>query len=246
MDDNPFFKKYANDYSKSKSHRYGEDLKILVSMIPENLDLCLDVATGTGFTAVEISKNCKNVIALDETENMLSKARELMNDKNIKNISFVKSSFESYVTDLKFDLITIRRAFHHFKDKNFFMEKAHELLKNGGFLIIADMLAPDNDIDDNFNRLERIRDETHVGALRLDEYISLAKEHGFSILSLKTNVEKLSFINWLYPVKMESETGKKCFEFIKSLNNDELLRIGFDINSMSINKKRIIIKMEKQ
>jgi len=65
--DNPFFKNFAEEYSKSKSHRYGDDLTILSNLRGEDNEVCLDIAAGTGFTTIELSKRCKRVIALDQT-----------------------------------------------------------------------------------------------------------------------------------------------------------------------------------
>lgn len=245
MSDNPFFEKYADGYARSNSHAKGQDLDLLMSALPENLNVCLDVATGTGFTAAALSRKCRKVVAIDETENMLEKARDLMKQRGINNVEFVKTSFEDYETDLKFDVITIRRALHHFQDKDAFFEKASKFLSKNGIIAIADMVSPEDDADDNFNRLERTRDPTHVGALKISEYRALAIKHDLTVRSINTNMEELTFDQWLYPVPMESETGQRCLAFIRSLNRDQLKKIGFDAGRMVLKKERIIITLMK-
>ncbi|MCY0851672.1 MAG: class I SAM-dependent methyltransferase, partial [Thermoplasma acidophilum] len=150
MSDNPFFEKYADGYAKSISHAKGQDLDLLIAAIPDNLDLCLDVATCTGFTAAALSGKCRKVIAIDETENMIEKAKDLMANRKIDNVELVKTSFENYTTDQKFDAITIRRALHHFVNKDAFFEKASNLLSPRGIIAIADMVSPEDDNEDNF------------------------------------------------------------------------------------------------
>jgi len=96
MPENPFFKNYANEYSKSKSHKTGNDLVVLDEMINFRSDNCLDVATGTGFTALELSKKCKNVIAIDQTQSMIDKAKELMDSNGVHNVNFLNTDFEKF------------------------------------------------------------------------------------------------------------------------------------------------------
>ncbi|KAA8921857.1 class I SAM-dependent methyltransferase, partial [Thermoplasma sp.] len=216
---------------------------LLISAIPDDLDACLDVATGTGFTAAALSKKCRRVIAIDETENMIDKARELMKERGIQNVEFVKTPFETFSTDIKFDAITIRRALHHFTDKDLFFRKASGLLSGRGIIAIADMVSPEEDAEDNFNRLERTRDPTHVGALKISEYRDLASKHGLIIRSTNTTIEELTFDEWLYPVPMDSETGQKCLSFIRSLNSDQLRKMRFDPEKMILRKERIIITL---
>ncbi|MCL4344490.1 MAG: methyltransferase domain-containing protein [Nitrososphaerota archaeon] len=246
MADNPFFKEYAEGYAKSKSHASGSDLFRLVSIVKKNSNLCLDIATGTGFTAAELSKRCRKVVAIDETENMIRKAVELMNQLKIKNVEFIKSNLENFETADKYDVITIRRALHHFQNKDLFFKKCHTLLKDDGVLIIADMISPEEDTEDNFNKLERIRDPTHVGALKLSEYYEFAEKYGYSIRYEDTVIEDLGFEEWLYPVPLSSDTGKNCLEFISQLSDDQLANMHYDRNKMVLSKHRVIIALSKK
>ncbi len=245
MSDNPFFEKYAKDYAVSRSHEKGSDLGVLSEMIGNGRSRCLDVATGTGFTAASIASSCDRVIALDETEAMIGKARDLMMQRGIKNVEFVHSSFEDYRTKMKFDAITIRRALHHFSDKNAFFRKAFDLLETGGILAIADMLSPAEDINDNFNTLERTRDKTHIGALKQHEFLELFSQNHFADVKYEVVEERLKFAEWLYPVDENSETGINCRNFLKSLSENDQTTIGYDSKDDTITKKRIIITGRK-
>jgi len=245
MPENPFFKTYANEYSKSKSHKTGNDLVVLDEMINFRSGNCLDVATGTGFTALELSKKCKNVIAIDQTQSMIDKAKELMDSNGVHNVNFLNTDFEKFESRLKYDIITIRRALHHFNDKDIFFKRSNELLKINGYLIIVDMLSPENDVQDLFNKLERIRDRTHVGALKDKDYEYYFKKFGFKIIEKKTVTEDMSFSEWLYPIKENSEIASQCFNFLKNLRDDDLKILGYDMKNQIIHKKRIIVKAEK-
>ncbi len=245
MTENPFFKNFANEYSKSKSHKFGEDLTLLDQMIEGGVEKCLDIATGTGFTALVLSKKCKMVVAIDQTSSMADKASELFRSNNLNNIELRIVNFEDFSSDYEFDVITIRRALHHFKDKDIFFKKANHLTKMNGSLIIADMISPENDSLDIFNALERLRDPTHVGALKENNLKSYLEKYGFKILDSRISIEDLSFSDWLYPVDPSSEIGKKCREFLEDLDEISLHNIGYDPHKGTLHKKRIIVRGKK-
>ena len=67
-----FFTRHAEGYAKSKGHASGPDLTALIDALdPKSFEVALDVATGTGFTAMELSRRLKSVVATDITEKML-------------------------------------------------------------------------------------------------------------------------------------------------------------------------------
>lgn len=246
MTDNPFFKNYADEYARSVSHKSGEDLFYLSNMVENNKDICLDVATGTGYTAIELSKKCRKVVALDQTAAMLEKAKELARSKGVTNIEFVNMDFEKFNPAVKFDVITIRRALHHFTDKELFFRKCNSILVEGGLLIIADMLSPERDDKDIFNKLERIRDPTHVSALKERDYNDLSQKFGFEFSDKITSVEKMTVEDWLYPLKRDTEAGKRCIEFLNEIDEDTANSINYDRLNRRIFKQRIIIKFKKR
>jgi len=74
-----FFNKNADSYATSKSHANDDDLKILINSLNlKNNYIALDIATGTGFTAIELAKHVNKVFAIDITDNMINKAKNLL------------------------------------------------------------------------------------------------------------------------------------------------------------------------
>ncbi len=70
----------------------------------------LDIGCGTGIYALELAKRCKEVVALDSSENMLSRLNQKMDDQQVKNISCIhgdwkewKVSHQNY--NKKFDIV---------------------------------------------------------------------------------------------------------------------------------------------
>jgi ubiquinone/menaquinone biosynthesis C-methylase UbiE len=198
-----FFSKHAEDYAKSDSHAHGSDLGRLIELLQTRLDeIALDVATGTGFTAMELAKKVNRVIATDITKEMLAQAERLARERGITNISFEKAEAGDLpYDDSSFDIVTTRRAAHHFQDVSKFLSEARRVLRNSGRLGIVDM-SPPVGTEEFFNRIERIRDSTHTRALTPDEWRSKVEEAGLRITHLETLGERVSFERWLYPVNM--------------------------------------------
>ena len=241
MSDNPFFNNYAGQYSKSESFKSGNDLKILMSLLPEKVHRALDVATGTGFVAFELSKRCERVVALDLTEAMLSEAKKLMSSNKITNVEFEKSDYYSYTTFQKFDVIACRRALHHFDNKELFFKKSKELLVEDGVLLVSDMIVSETDKNDLLNKLERKRDPTHVAALNEGEFMFSLKSAGFRVIKSTIDREQMSFEKWLSPVETNSVNGIECKKFLNTLSDDELKSMLFDRKTNSMTKQRMIV-----
>ena len=161
-----FFSKHAGDYTKSESHAHGKDLARLIEVLePKPSEVALDVATGTGFTALEVSKKVSQVFATDITIEMLEEAKKLALKQSANNIRFEKAEASSLpYNNCSFDIVTTRRAAHHFSDIPQFLNETSRVLKQGGRLGLVDM-SPIEGTQDFCNVIEHLRDYTHVKAL---------------------------------------------------------------------------------
>jgi len=149
-----------------------------------NQDRVLDVATGTGFTALAFAARVKEVIGLDVSEGMLTQARANAQKEGLSNVRFEKGAAESLpFPDASFDKVTCRVAPHHFLSVERFCSEAYRVLKPGGKLLIADTGVPDGlpEVDLWQNRVEALRDTSHVRNHSLSGWRSLVKEAGFRV-----------------------------------------------------------------
>ena len=197
-----FFSKHASDYAKSESHAHGSDLVRLIEVLgPRPSEVALDLATGTGFTAMELSSKVKQVIATDITQEMLAEAQKLARERGIRNIRFEKAdACDLPYENSCFDLVTSRRAPHHFRDVSKFLREARRVMRPGGRLGIADM-TPLEGCEDFFNAIERLRDATHVRALSSAEWKSHIRDANLQVISETTVSEPITFDRWLSPVR---------------------------------------------
>jgi ubiquinone/menaquinone biosynthesis C-methylase UbiE len=242
-----FFSKNADYYSKSKSHRTGQDLAMLIKALNVSGDsVGLDLATGTGYTAFEFAKMAHKVYALDGTREMLDLAAKSASDLGLSNIEFVLGSAEPLPFDSEtFDIVSCRRAAHHFKDKHAFLDEAGRVLKVGGRFGLVDFVRPEKDASNLFNRIEVMRDPSHIGALSFTEWCDMVKNHGFKILESQVIRRSIPFGEWLSPVSVESDAGLRIQKLLRSVSAYELERINFDLDAMEIKKDYLVLTCAK-
>ncbi|WP_298276700.1 methyltransferase domain-containing protein [Ferroplasma sp.] len=224
-----FFAKNSGYYSKSESHAGDNDLNILVDMLELKGNMIgLDAATGAGFTAVKMAQKISKVYALDMVDNMLEETKKLAEKEGLKNIITVKGYADSMpFEDKKFNVVTSRRAPHHFRDKNKFAAECYRVLQEGGRIGIDDMTAPDNVIK-NLNEMERIRDPSHMCAASPEEWMKILEDAGFGDIKSKIYSRQVTFEQWLNPVDKSSDEGIKSLEYLVNGRNAFTSAIRWD------------------
>jgi len=197
-----FFAQHAGDYSRSQSHAHGSDLDALLEALrPRKTESVLDVATGTGFTAVALAPQVKHVIGIDLTNEMLAQARQFARSQGVTNATFETGDAQRLkYPDSSFDIVTTRRATHHFEDVPRFLQEAKRVLKPGGRLGVVDM-SPPGGAERFMNRIEILRDESHKEAFTPEAWKSMISQTGLRILSSQVLDEHVEFERWLYPVE---------------------------------------------
>ena len=244
-----FFSKHAEDYSKSQSHASGPDLAALIETLsPKITELALDVATGTGFTAVSLAGRVKHVTGIDLTEEMLDQARALARSRGVANIEFKRGdAMRMDYPDSSFDIVTTRRATHRFDDVPGFLREVKRVLKAGGRIGIVDMSPPEG-AESFTNRIEKLRDGSHVEAFTPKAWESMVMGAGFEGLASRVLEDRVTFERWLYPVEPGGNEERAIRSAWKSSSKAvrRLLKAEFDrgkVNAWS--KTRIILVASK-
>lgn len=195
-----FFGRHAADYAQSEGHRSGADLAMLVAaLMPVQGRDCLDVATGTGFTAVALAQAGGRVVAVDLTAPMLAETERLAAEAGTAVRVVRGDAAKLPFADASFDRLSCRRAAHHFDDVPAFLAEARRVLRPGGRLAIADM-APDATCAAFQDHIERLRDASHRHALSPDEWRDAVQDAGFEGVAVELWHERQTFERWYYPV----------------------------------------------
>jgi ubiquinone/menaquinone biosynthesis C-methylase UbiE len=196
-----FFARHAAGYAKSSGFAHGPDLEALAKALePTKTDVALDVATGTGFTAFSLAPLVRSVVGVDITEGMLREARRLAKERRAGNVVFERGdALRLEYPDSSFDIVTTRRATHHFADVPAFLREAKRVLRPSGRLGVVDM-SPPRGATGFTNDIEKLRDSSHVRAFDPAEWRLMLGEAGLEISSELILEEPISFGDWLYPV----------------------------------------------
>jgi len=104
---------------------------------------------------------------------MLEQARKNQAAQGLTNVTWKQGDVLPLpFPDASFSIVTSRFAFHHFLDPLAVLKEMKRVCKRGGKVMVVDS-APAPDRADAFNRVEKLRDPSHVRAMPVDEHKSL-------------------------------------------------------------------------
>ncbi|MFN2744518.1 MULTISPECIES: class I SAM-dependent methyltransferase [Bacillus] len=194
------FSKNPDQYRDEPIFSAGKDLDVMIdSTVLQGNETLLDVGTGAGHTAIAFSPFVKQCTGIDVTEEMVKTAALFAKEKNARNVTFLQGDAENLdFPDASFDIVTCRFAAHHFPDIRRAMTEIARVLKPGGSFILVDHHAPENKALDKFiNRLNQMRDPSHVREYSLAEWNKWFEEHGLDYMEQgKWNIP-IEYDSWI-------------------------------------------------
>ena len=194
------FSQNAMDYRESTLFAEGKDLRKMIDSVPlVGTERVLDLGTGAGHTALAFSHFVSECVGMDLTDAMVQVATRLADERGIRNVRFQVGDAENIpFASESFEVITCRFASHHFGDIKKAIQEISRVLKPGGTLILVDHYSPENDELDSFvNRLDRMRDPSHVREYRLSEYKLLFEDYALEYREFATWNLTLDFQDWV-------------------------------------------------
>jgi ubiquinone/menaquinone biosynthesis C-methylase UbiE len=199
----------AENYATSPIHAEGMSLKRLVELTkPQAGWHALDVATGTGHTAMAFAPHVAHVTAADLTPRMLEVASGLAQQRGLGNISFKEASAEALpFADGTFDLVTCRIAPHHFDDVPRFVQEVRRVLKPGGTFGLVDNIAPESPkAADRLNAIEKVRDPSHARCLSAGDWLALLERSGFAVHHHEILDKDMDLDGWAGRMSVSADT----------------------------------------
>ena len=173
------FNALAANYAASNVHRSGPSLPALVRLAqPASSDVVLDVATGTGHTALHLAPMVKSVVGVDVADEMLAQARELAVQQRATNVTFQSADAQRLpFADASFSLVVARHAPHHFHDVGQFLGEVARVLAPGGRFVLADQVSLNATDRPWVDRFQHLRDPSHFTQRTPDQWFELAAAH---------------------------------------------------------------------
>jgi len=142
--------------------------------------------------------------------------------------------------DASFSIVTSRFAFHHFLDPLAVLREMTRVTAPGGRVVVIDS-TPTRERADAFNRMERLRDPSHVRSLPVDEHRELYAIVGLPeprVTSYRLEGELESLIGRSFPHPGDDEKIRELFR--QALADDALdiqprlengqIRYGFPVS----------------
>jgi ubiquinone/menaquinone biosynthesis C-methylase UbiE len=177
------FGERAAFYRTSAAHTDPRVLARLVELAAPQPDwIALDLATGAGHTALSLSPHVRRVTAFDLTRAMLAETSSLARASGV-SVDLCRGDvhclpFESGA----YDMVSCRRAAHHFADFPSALFEMRRVLRPGGRLIIDDRSVPDMpEADALMNRLDQLHDPSHVREYSASAWRAMLAAEGFIV-----------------------------------------------------------------
>ena len=137
-----FYNGLALDYDREQFYSgvstvRKKEYKLVLSRIPQIItssDRVLELGAGTGIFTIPISKYCKEIVAVDISNNMLIKLKEKAEESDIKNITCILGDYENVNFNKTFDVICSFSSFEYISDLENTINSLSNYLKPGGIL----------------------------------------------------------------------------------------------------------------
>lgn len=223
------FKIQADYFNSDKYHLSKEDyLAYMINRIsPKTTDNVLEVAAGTCICSRALSKYVHHIASLDITADMLTAGKTESEKAGINNISFIKGLAEELpFLDNSFDIVISRLAFHHFADITKCFKEMKRVLKPNGKFVLIDMSAQNEELRENIDRIERMRDNSHTMVLSVKEMKDLFSSNAIDLKFQEKSIIPVSLEEWMNltktPEVIKDEIRREMMKDI-----DEKIQTGF-------------------
>jgi ubiquinone/menaquinone biosynthesis C-methylase UbiE len=130
-------------------------------------DTVLDVACGGGLVVCAFAQRVRHATGIDVTPAMLERGRDLAHQRGLRNVCWdLGQATRLPYPDGTFTVVMSRFAFHHFPDPRAVLAEMVRVCAPGGRVLVCDVQASDAPRKAaEFNRMETLRDPSHVRAM---------------------------------------------------------------------------------
>jgi ubiquinone/menaquinone biosynthesis C-methylase UbiE len=193
------FTRQATPFSTASPITDAGALQMIVNAAsPAVDDTVLDVACGGGIVVCALAPHVRYATGIDMTPAMIERARRLAAEKGIVNVAWQEGDVSALpYPDAAFTIVVTRFAVHHFPDPSAVLREMVRVCAPGGRIVVVDTCASaDPAKAAEFNRLEKLRDPSHVRALPLTGLQGLFRHAGLpepqtSFFELRDEVKNL-------------------------------------------------------
>jgi ubiquinone/menaquinone biosynthesis C-methylase UbiE len=181
------FTKYAAPYRQFSEHSNQHGLELMLKLSkPQPNDVVLDVACGTGIVSCEFARFVSHVTGIDLTPAMIEQAKQTQQEKQLKNMTWMVGDVSKPLPfdNSSFSMVVTRYSLHHLLEPKKVLQEMKRVCADNGKILVIDV-TPDPAKADAYNRVEKLRDPSHVRALALAELENIMGEAGLANLEVE-------------------------------------------------------------
>ena len=195
------FTRTAEVFGNAVMQTRAVEAEILAEMVAaKKTDWAVDLACGTGALAVAFAQHVRWIMGLDLTPAMLAVAQRTAREANARNIAFALGNAQDIpFPDESLDLALSSYALHHVPEPGRVIGEMARVLKRGGRAGIIDIFVPEDPRSaEMHDRIERVRDPSHVRTLARSEFASLFAASRLRITGLHVEEHPATFDQWMH------------------------------------------------
>jgi len=175
-----YFAKKAKGYELEQ--RRVQNVKNIADAIKAEIELkkemeILDFGSGTGLLLKQLAPNVAKITALDRSISMNEQLRSSL-DLVEAEVEILEMDIEKDTPKQSFDGIISSMTIHHIQDVQKLFNKFYSLLRDGGFIALADLEKEDGSFHSEDTGVR------HFG-FGNEEFLGFAKEAGFKDLKIQ-------------------------------------------------------------
>jgi ubiquinone/menaquinone biosynthesis C-methylase UbiE len=170
------FTRQAGVFNAAAAITNEQALKMIVAAgRPGPDDTVLDVACGGGIIVCAFAPHVRQATGIDMTPAMLDQSRKLAAQKQLANTAWKQGDVTTLpFSDASFSIVVTRFSFHHFLDPLAVLKEMMRVCAPRGRIVVVDMYASEDPAKAaQWNRLEKLRDPSHVRCFSLSELKAL-------------------------------------------------------------------------
>jgi ubiquinone/menaquinone biosynthesis C-methylase UbiE len=232
------FSKQAIPFSTAKTIADAKALQLLIDAVgAKPHDTVLDVACGGGNVVCAFAAVVRHATGIDMTPAMLDRARAMAREKSLSNVSWDQGQATALpYADGAFTIVVTRFSFHHFMEPIAVLKEMVRVCAPCGRILVADMhTSTDSAKGAEFNRMELLRDPSHVRALPVAELKALFPAAGLpeakiTFYELRDELENLLGRSFPNP-----GDGDKIREIFRTSARDDRLGIPIRLEGNYVN-----------
>ncbi len=222
------FTRQATPFSTAAPIADAGALRLIVEVAEAGpADTVLDVACGGGIVVCGFAPYVKHATGIDMTPAMLERARHLAAEKGLANVSWREGDVTRLpYPDGAFTIVVTRFAVHHFPQPPAVFREMLRVCAPGGRVVVVDTYAAaDPAKAATFNRLELLRDPSHVRCLALAELKGLYHAAGLGEPNLRLSELRDEVKNLLSRSFPNPGDDKKIVDLFSASVDDDRLGI---------------------